>query len=384
MTTAEYLAASEKQLQLDRATLRADREALDAKRELLKTEAVALVAVERDLFKKEREELDVEKKKLGETKKQLEEDVKAWTELRQIATTMAGDTRIALNVGGTVFWTTRTTLTRTPVSFFSALLQWPSVPEGGFFIDRDSRYFGHILNIMRGLPVPRALAAKPEFQAEMKFYSLPVQAEPALVANSECAINIFNEIAKHNNHTSRYREVIVPDIIEVAVSSQHDTRIDLRRLIDITTSKSIRSQWEERGSQWLEVTFKCHAVCLTHYSFVCQRNDEQDQSLMRNWSLRASNDNLTWTVLNTHIRDESICETGQTGVSWPVVVTGEFYTHFQIITTGPSSGTSGDRWPLNVGHLSFFGHLRDATDGGSAEKRKREDDEDEDDDEEAL
>ncbi|XP_028395479.1 BTB/POZ domain-containing protein KCTD5-like [Dendronephthya gigantea] len=62
---------------------------------------------------------------------------------------------VKLNVGGTHFLTTKTTLSRDPKSFLSRLImEDPELPtdkdeQGAYMIDRDPRYFGPILNYLR-------------------------------------------------------------------------------------------------------------------------------------------------------------------------------------------------------------------------------------------
>lgn len=65
------------------------------------------------------------------------------------------DQWIKLNVGGTYFLTTKTTLSRDPNSFLSRLIQEDSDlisdrdETGAYLIDRDPRYFAPVLNYLR-------------------------------------------------------------------------------------------------------------------------------------------------------------------------------------------------------------------------------------------
>lgn len=65
------------------------------------------------------------------------------------------DQWIKLNVGGTCFLTTKTTLSRDPNSFLSRLIQQDSDlisdrdETGAYLIDRDPRYFAPVLNYLR-------------------------------------------------------------------------------------------------------------------------------------------------------------------------------------------------------------------------------------------
>lgn len=76
--------------------------------------------------------------------------------------------RVHLNVGGTVFETTATTLEA--CDFFATLLKRTS-PDA-LFVDRDPTHFRHILNFLRG-----ALTYPPtnrqELWYEADFYGLP-------------------------------------------------------------------------------------------------------------------------------------------------------------------------------------------------------------------
>nr|KAF6452652.1 potassium channel tetramerization domain containing 17 [Molossus molossus] len=61
---------------------------------------------------------------------------------------------VRLNVGGTVFLTTRQTLCREQKSFLSRLCQGEELQSdrdetGAYLIDRDPTYFGPILNFLR-------------------------------------------------------------------------------------------------------------------------------------------------------------------------------------------------------------------------------------------
>uniref|UniRef100_A0A2M4AV90 BTB domain-containing protein n=1 Tax=Anopheles triannulatus TaxID=58253 RepID=A0A2M4AV90_9DIPT len=65
------------------------------------------------------------------------------------------DQWVKLNVGGTCFLTTKTTLSRDPNSFLSRLIQEDSDlisdrdETGAYLIDRDPRYFAPVLNYLR-------------------------------------------------------------------------------------------------------------------------------------------------------------------------------------------------------------------------------------------
>ncbi len=93
---------------------------------------------------------------------------------------------IKLNVGGTLFHTTRETLTKTQDSFFTAMLsgrfQQLVDQEGYIFIDRDGDRFKHILNYLRTntIHLPRhanKLYKYEDIIEEAEFYGLNELAE---------------------------------------------------------------------------------------------------------------------------------------------------------------------------------------------------------------
>ena len=87
--------------------------------------------------------------------------------------------RVKLNVGGSKFETTLTTLTTYPDSMLGAMFsgrhEVPPDEEGCVFIDRDGKHFGTILNFLRTgtLDMPSSTKAVSELKREMEYYQLP-------------------------------------------------------------------------------------------------------------------------------------------------------------------------------------------------------------------
>ena len=80
---------------------------------------------------------------------------------------------LALNVGGTVFYTSRETL-RAHESFFRGLADAdPCDPATPPFVDRDPTHFRFVLNYLRGSRVlPDDPLALRELEVEADFYAL--------------------------------------------------------------------------------------------------------------------------------------------------------------------------------------------------------------------
>jgi hypothetical protein len=87
--------------------------------------------------------------------------------------------RVKLNVGGSRFETTLSTLTRHPESMLAAMFsgrhEVPQDEDGYVFIDRDGTHFRAILNFLRTgiLNVPPSRKAAEELKCELQYYQLP-------------------------------------------------------------------------------------------------------------------------------------------------------------------------------------------------------------------
>ena len=117
---------------------------------------------------------------------------------------LGGSTRndwVQLNVGGRIFATTRSTLTRHPESMLARMFSgesddpgWCSATDlsGAYLIDRSSEYFEPLLNFMRHGKLILNDGIKPEgVLEEARFYGISEAIEPLLSMVSE------NDKAKH-------------------------------------------------------------------------------------------------------------------------------------------------------------------------------------------
>jgi len=85
---------------------------------------------------------------------------------------------IRLDVGGTLFSTSRSTLTRYGSPFFASLLLNSPTSNGSYFIDRDPKIFALILEALRGAGIsapirPDSNSTFKSLLAELDFYGLP-------------------------------------------------------------------------------------------------------------------------------------------------------------------------------------------------------------------
>ena len=117
---------------------------------------------ERQAIQMERERVLLEAKKerqsaMFETQKKaevVEEEKKEWElEKKRIQTTKAFEKIVTLNVGGTKYTTSLSTLTKYPDSMLGAMFSGrhalPQQEDGSYFIDRDGDMFSNILSYLR-------------------------------------------------------------------------------------------------------------------------------------------------------------------------------------------------------------------------------------------
>ena len=87
---------------------------------------------------------------------------------------------VNLNVGGTIYTTSRSTLTQYPDSMLGAMfggklpLENSKDSEGNYFIDRDGDLFKYILNFLRGskLVLPNNFQNTEAFRLEIDFFQI--------------------------------------------------------------------------------------------------------------------------------------------------------------------------------------------------------------------
>ena len=98
--------------------------------------------------------------------------------------------RVKLNVGGSKFETTLSTLTRHPDSMlavmFSGRHEVPQDDDGYVFIDRDGTHFRIILNFLRtgALDVPTSQKAASELTRELQYYQLDTCVEAGALSTT--------------------------------------------------------------------------------------------------------------------------------------------------------------------------------------------------------
>jgi hypothetical protein len=99
-----------------------------------------------------------EREKLKRDVEKFEKEKAEWNALQKKLNDTQLDTRIKLDVGGQIFATSLQTLTSKKGTYFEAMFsgRWDlkKQDDGTYFIDRDPFVFRHILNFLRGDPIP--------------------------------------------------------------------------------------------------------------------------------------------------------------------------------------------------------------------------------------
>jgi len=147
---------------------------------------------------------------VSKDKQLLQDEKRKWEEEKaQIERTFLFDGQIIdLNVGGTHFSTSRSTLTKYPESMLGVMfsgrhdIEAMKCSDGSFFIDRDGTYFRHILNYLRDGEVvirsyPKSFEAVQEIFREATYYQLdglvtalnPLVRESDIVSQSDISCN---------------------------------------------------------------------------------------------------------------------------------------------------------------------------------------------------
>ena len=175
--------------------------------------------------------------------------------------------RITLNVGGTRFVTTTSTLEKS--SFFVSLLQRWSPPSDSdslneIFVDRSPTAFGHILNLMRDIqhPFPE------DYLYELGFYGLPRPANVKPSFDKPLSLAV-GSLAKMCSQT----EIIAKELLSLRETLE-------TKLGDIDESLAAMINVSESGKQycskcgnpndnictWCSKCKYCRSDCHCHYS----------------------------------------------------------------------------------------------------------------------
>ena len=127
---------------------------MEQEREELERERANLQEKEDEIRERLQEEYDKKEKELQESHDELEAERRDWEEeKKRVKQTKVFEKVMTLDVGGTKYRTTLSTLTKYPDSMlgvmFSGRHDLPQQEDGSYFIDRDGELFKYILMYLR-------------------------------------------------------------------------------------------------------------------------------------------------------------------------------------------------------------------------------------------
>ena len=145
----------EEKLQKDKASLKVQEDELKRKKET--TEADIALKEEKSRVRMEAEKRQM-MREVEEGRAKVEAERRDWEEEKErVKQTKVFDKVITLNVGGTLYTTTLSTLTKYPDSMLGAMFSGrhdlPQQEDGSYFIDRDGEVFKYILMYLRNSTV---------------------------------------------------------------------------------------------------------------------------------------------------------------------------------------------------------------------------------------
>jgi len=157
---------------------------IDDRLKELDSRTAALANAEKDVTEREeavameRCQMDIERQRLDEAETKFRDEAARVDELSR---TSSGDSKVRLDVGGSIYTTSTQTLRRHPNSLlglmFSGRHDLQREPDGTYFIDRDGEHFRYVLNFLRDgsldpqtLPTDRS--AVRQIICEARYYQL--------------------------------------------------------------------------------------------------------------------------------------------------------------------------------------------------------------------
>ena len=113
----------------------------------------------------------------------------------------------------------------------------------------------------------------------------------------------------------------------------------------------------EGHTEWLCVDFKERKVKPSHYSIKSYGGNSYN---LQNWVLEGSNNNESWTVLDTRNNDKSLDGSSNPSITFEIQNSNqinEFYRYLRIRQTGPNSNTNNNDYRLIIKSLEYFGSI---------------------------
>eukprot|EP00123_Amoebidium_parasiticum_P012387 comp21318_c0_seq2/m.29184 comp21318_c0_seq2/g.29184 ORF comp21318_c0_seq2/g.29184 comp21318_c0_seq2/m.29184 type:complete len:264 (-) comp21318_c0_seq2:57-848(-) len=235
--------------------------------------------------------------------------------------------------------------------------------DGSVFVDRDPAVFRHILNFMRGVPIPTdqlTPAERRQVEMDVEFYG--IQSLQAKVGPIWKEFPYMGE-AKYDNKGIIY-------FIATRGGRQAWVNPQATGLVTVTTSQMhcgsasavVANACQEFGvnhGQGNWVVIDLHGRRVRPRAYVISHTSGLDgYYYLRNWQLQGTADGETWTTLKSHTADKTL-DYGRSTGGWALDSGDRWYTMFRILQTGPDSS---DYYYLMFSGFEIYGYLETDTD----------------------
>jgi len=260
--------------------------------------------------------------------------------------------KVKLDVGGKLFSTTISTLTKYPDSMlgamFSGRYDLQKNEEDCVFIDRDPKYFRYVLDFLRNdeIDYPSDKVEVKKIYRELEYFGLKeiigVNIGRDFVYVSDADMNgVFTYLLAHGMKP------------KFEVTSDHGS---IHGNIDSVINMSQQQVWQisQGMNAWFSLMFKEGLSFLPNRYTIRHRNDFNDTAL-RNWILYGwSQRSNTWEIIKSHVNDTSLPALILSTFTWGLDC-HEYYTGFKILQNGHSSGNYNH---FNISNIEFYGLLQ--------------------------
>jgi len=255
--------------------------------------------------------------------------------------------KVKLDVGGKLFSTTISSLTKYPDSMlgamFSGRYEIMKNDDDCVFIDRDPKYFRYVLDFLRNdeIDFPTDVTEVKKINREMEYFGLKkvngIGMEFVYVKDMD-SNGVFSYCLKNN----------LPCTFEVTKDhgSIHE---EISKVIDV----NIDMVWQIANglNAWFSIFFY-QGLSFKPTKYTIRHRNEFNDTALRNWSLYGFI-NGGWDLIKSHVNDTGIEPRTLATFSWDLGCT-DYYTGFKILHTGQSSGSYAH---FNLSNIEFYGFL---------------------------
>jgi len=124
-------------------------------------------------------------------------------------------------------------------------------------------------------------------------------------------------------------------LVVATMSSVVNCMMGPRQFVQHVFDQAVYNHTDSYPNSWMAVDLGEGRLLIPDY--YCLRSDQLRQIKVRNWQLQGSNDGIAWTVLRSHVDDESLGREHMSTAAWPITGCSEAFRHFRVLQTGLNS-----------------------------------------------